>query len=147
MCWQTRYKTKLKVAEDNIPVTKIVRVSSNIIQAYYVPEFIYSIGVVYHSKLDSPYLYGRSWRVQKGFHSYKPSCTIELYKAFCSDDWYCALVVKNLISVISDNYGPLYRDDLGIMSCVIPKGSKYYENEYGEIVSDTIKPIYCYKIK
>ena len=32
MCWQTRYKTKLKVAEDNIPVTKIVRVSSDIIQ-------------------------------------------------------------------------------------------------------------------
>ena len=40
-----------------------------------------------------------------------------------------------------------YNYNLGIMSCVIPKGSNYYENENGEIVSDTIKPIYCYKIK
>lgn len=144
MCWQTRYRTKLKVAEDNIPVTKIVRVSSDIIQAYYVPKFTYSIGVIFHSKLDSPYLYGSSWRVQRVFHSYKPSCPIELCKTFCSDGWY--LVVKNLIGVISDSYVPFFFSDLGIMSCIIPKGSHYYVNHSGQCVSDTIKIINVYKI-
>ena len=146
MCWQTRYKTKLKVAEDNIPVTKIVRVSSDIIQAYYVPGFIYS-KKIFHSKLDLPYLYGRSWRVQKGFHSYKSSCPIELCKMFYPEGWKCSLIVKNFIGICLDVYNPFFSSDLGIMSCIIPKGSKYYENEHGEIVSDTIKPIYCYKIK
>lgn len=36
MCWQTRYKTKLKVAKDNVPVTKIVKIQKkNVIRAYY----------------------------------------------------------------------------------------------------------------
>lgn len=26
-----------------------------------------------------------------------------------------------------------------MLTCIIPKGTKYYENEYGEIVSETIK--------
>ena len=143
MCWSSFSKPELKVAGDNVPVTKIVKVSSDIIQAYYVPGFIYSSEKIYHSKLDSPYLYGMFWRIQRGFHSYKSSFPIEFYKK----SWCYSLVVKNLIGVRLDVYNSSISSDLGIMSCIIPKGSKYYENEYGEIVSDTIKPIYCYKIK
>lgn len=148
MCWSSFSKPELKVAENNIPVTKIVKIKQNIIRAYYEDKFVYSVNETYHSKikLESPYSKVDYYRITEGFHSYKSSCPITLSKSF-----FCTTLNVGY----PNEDGELeqycmtcnsYRT-LGIMSCIIPKGSKYYENEDGEIVSNTIKPIYCYKIK
>ena len=154
MCWSSFSKPELKVAEDNIPVTKIVKIIYGDIRAYYM-EVKYSIGKTYHFKreLESELLFpelfppdGSYYRITEGFHSYKSSCPIDskisLYTTL--NVGYPAHDSRILAqySMICNSYRTL-----GIMSCIIPKGSKYYENEDGEIVSEAIKPIYCYKIK
>lgn len=150
MCWiGIDFETKIKVAKDNIPVTKVVIINHNKIKSYY-EGFEYSIGKTYKTKLDLPSqnsiaCYGqRSWSIYEGFHSYNSSCPLE-------KDYVDGTVVAVLNSKrhrhIAGYFPEKASDILGIMSCIIPKDSIYYENEYGEIVSDTIKPIYCYKIK
>lgn len=152
MCWTSKYKPKLKVAKDNIPVTKIVKIipKLDIIQAYFIDFFQYSIGEVYNSKLEFPILskdiiLNDVWEINEGIHSYKSSSKIEKI----SERSYYALQIRDAKKNLLQGYGPIFNnscDMIGIMSCIIPKDSKYYENEHGEIVSDTIKPIYCYKI-
>lgn len=69
MCWiGIDFETKIKVAKDNIPVTKVVIINHNKIKSYY-EGFEYSIGKTYKTKLDLPSqnsiaCYGqRSWSI------------------------------------------------------------------------------------
>lgn len=142
MCWISMSKPELKVAEDNIPVTKIVGIRQNVIRAYYKGEFKYSIGEIYHSKITLSPAW-KCYRITEGFHSYESSCRITISKLFL----YPFLTVRLPLMLVQYDMSSIDFFNLGIMSCIIPKGSKYYENENGEVVSDTIKPIYCYKIK
>ena len=151
MCWIgiEDFETKMKVAKDNIPVTKVVIINHDQIKSYY-EGFEYSIGKTYKTELDLPSensmaCYGkRSWSINEGFHSYNSSCPLE--KDYV--DGTVVAVVNSSRHLHIAGYVPEKASDiLGIMSCIIPKGSKYYENEDGEVVSDAIKPIYCYKVK
>ena len=139
MCWLGTDNEELtpKIAEDNIPVEKIVMLGTNIYNeecwysAYINKE--YEINTTY--KTDDMFLHG--FVIEEGFHSYK-GVKIIINKEL------------ELIRIYSRNNKKLdswSTCDTAIMSCVIPKGSIYYENRHGEIVSDTIRPIYCYKIK
>lgn len=149
MCWVS-FETKIKVAKDNIPVTKIVIISNDKIKSYY-EGFEYSVGKTYKTELDLPFensisCYGkRSWSINEGFHSYNSSCPLE--KEYFDRTVIVAVLNPHRHTHVLGYSPKKARDILGIMSCIIPKGSTYYENEVGEIVSDTIKPIYCYKIK
>lgn len=153
MCWNTRIKScaELKVAKDNIPVTKIVWITEDRISAYFM-QFDYIIGEVYHTEIGTLItleFMGFEGHIDKGFHSY----TNESIKR-CNNNS-CYVYLNNSTNrdktcyhkdrICYHNYNN--ETKLGIMSCIIPKGSKYYKNEVGEIVSDTIKPIYCFTIK
>lgn len=153
MCWSSFSKPELKVAEDNIPVTKIVKIIHNDIRAYYM-DVKYSIGKICYlkrelkSELSELFsLNGSYYRITEGFHSYKSSCPIILSKIFLYTTICVGHPTEDSCMVGQYNMICSSSHSLGIMSCVIPKGSKYYENKDGEIVSEVIKPIYCYKIK
>lgn len=141
MCWIAYDIEELnpKIAEDNIPVEKLVKVTDKGVcySAYYgVP---YEMNNIYRERIN------KSIRaIHDGFHSYKE----------------CKFVIRNgNIFINSHNHNPVFaldrwfKDELayninfGIMFCIIPKGCTYYENQRGEVVSDAIKPIYCFKIK
>lgn len=107
-----------------------------------MPFFTYSIGIVYSTKLESPHSYPYSWVINKGFHSYREPCHMRLI----FEGWDSTITIKYPTKNVFIDYFKRPSSCLGIMSCIIPKGSKYYENEDGEIVSDTIKPIYCYEV-
>jgi len=83
------------------------------------------------------------WEINKGFHSYlKSKCYAKAHldeaNVFSrSGNWFKRWFSEDklLDSTSITPYGE------SVMECIIPKGAKYYVNEYGEVVSDKIKPI------
>lgn len=131
MCWFGERNAVLKIAEEDINVFKIAIKSENtIISAY--KGFQYKIEQLYETEinLEKGYTFAS---IDKGFHSYSNKC--RLIKG-CSHFGYSAFRIMFKTRLL-DSFGrhavPYCRVD-----CIIPKGSQYYENEYGEIVSNKI---------
>jgi hypothetical protein len=152
MCWRAfdkKYTTQ-KVAEDDIPVFKIVVHKDNKYQpTYYTGMVCYMEGQTYalgdSIKVEVNYdqlLRRESAVINKGFHSYN-------YKKLwtklenVSDSKDCVFAEIRTIdhnsfvaSYISEPCEYKFK-----MNCIIPKGTTYYENEYSEMVSECIKVI------
>lgn len=140
MCWFAYNIEELnpKIAEDNIPVEKLVKVTGKDTcrSAYF--GFSYKMNNIYKKDIQRIYR-----GITNGIHSYKGCKFLIKDRSIivCSRN---PVRTLDSLSIINCFYGNM---NMGIMSCIIPKGSIYYENERGEVVSNAIKPIYCYKIK
>ena len=146
MCWRTYKIAEKKTAKEDIPVFKIMYPSCKSI--YYLKG--YELDVLYTSELDSPIqtydYYGRgNFIVNRGFHSYlKESVKTlrnepqDLNGTFTSlNHYFHTLVIVSEKNHMLDNLSLLNNSYIKV-SGIIPKGSKYYLNEDGEIVSDQI---------
>lgn len=129
MCYKAftkKAKTK-QVAEKDIKVYKICVNTDHLVISYcqkyiYVPlEITHEIPITFVEEVGFNY-------IADGYHSYK-SCK-----------WYPYLSKhKELISVIEDTYKTYYyKSHVVIAEFIIPKGTIYYENTNGEIVSNQI---------
>lgn len=133
MCWTTSITPQSKLAEEDIPVFKIV---GRRLQAYY-RVFQYSIGEVFQTEISVPmYSPCKVFYIDKGFHSYSnQECKTAITE----------ILSEPIITVFHVFHSGLYRldsyIDACILECVIPKGSIYYLNHKGEYVSNKIKPI------
>ena len=131
MCWIGNATAIKKIAERDFYVYKIGKVIGNYIfisdiRGYnYVPKCSNKIVplVPYH-------LYGGSYKIDSGYHS---------YKWIAIDDYY-----PNFRCLCLGSYDPAWKESLeGYKSCciatfIVPKGAKYFENKYGHIVSSEI---------
>ena len=130
MCWIGRKNNK-QVAKRDFYVYKIGLVIGNTFTSLF-QKYIYRI------KKSNPIIpllfiednYERI-KIEDGYHSYK-----EIAIEFCQNpylrDIYLGDVINGFVDDLSQ-YSPLY---LGTF--IIPKGSKYYINNRGEIVSSNI---------
>jgi len=128
MCWTSVKIPKLKVAKYNIPVFKVMSLTSkaDTLSSIYM-GFNYEIGKEYTSTIGE--VFGSPvYCIDEGFHSYSLGCTVsaigKLTMVFASK------TVHQL-----DVYG----SETILVKCIIPKGSSYYLNENGEYVSNKIK--------
>ena len=120
MCWKTIYRKSKKphIAKRNIKVFKVVIIEKNkegntiIRPKYRSKKLIYELNKQYDTQISiEEYTYLAI--ITKGFHSY--AYRLLKYKG----TGYCE----------------------AIMHCVIPKGTTYYLNEYGEYVSESLIPL------
>jgi hypothetical protein len=131
MCWISEKPAILKIASEDIKVFKIVeKFENNIISVYRGYE--YKIGKLYETEIGLTETSSITF-IHYGFHSYSDKCKLDpngtyfkqpafriMFKDICLDEFSC----RGL---------SYYKVD-----CIIPKGSQYYENDRGEIVSDKI---------
>lgn len=132
MCWITNVTPQSKLAEEDIPVFKIVKKD---LQAYY-QEFQYSIGEVYKTEMSVPMFSNpcKVFYIDEGFHSYSAEdCNTIITEALFEP---IITIFHKFLLLRLDAYM-----DACILECVIPKGSVYYLNHRGEYVSNKIKPI------
>lgn len=140
MCWVGKL-TDRKVAIENVTVYKILAMDN---YGNYFSPFIgsyYSIGEKYVLNSITPkqdYVgvnVSVTCKIYEGMHSFNGNCMVEY------DTIKRALVFKEdgimLCSIEIFNNNPiLLHTFVVIAKCTIPKGSVYYENKDGEIVSD-----------
>lgn len=125
MCWKT-CKTPIKqIAESDLKVYKILRRVENYIVSPIWEFFIWELNKTYKTKLDNPYCYKDIDIIKRGFHSLLDSPKLHSGRIWCTKS--CDVMY--------------YSPNEYVFEAIIPKGSEYYENEDGEIVSNQLKII------
>lgn len=138
MCW-VGYRTKLgskqfrKKAEEDIPVFKVClkdiwNNESNLAYAYYYQKK-YEVGKTYTECVRLVRTHGNHpiYKIKEGLHCYSDKCNLEAIND-------CLLVKFNKTAI---DYHPS-GDKLVRLDCIIPKGTRYYINDTGEIVTTKI---------
>lgn len=116
MCWISDKLPVRRVARKDTYVYKIV-VGGNTGCTSAVRNLYYEYNKIYTQEKPINVMLlklSKQWMIEKGFHSYKT------------------------YSKAKEEYYKLDFPYYTIVQCIIPKGSTFYENENGEIVSDSI---------
>ena len=143
MCWETNKRPKRLSAEVDVPVFKIARIKDGMIKPYFFQfqPITYVENKTYESKIG-PILredeyFSIKYRIGDGLHSYSAE-QIRL------EQWYKSWIKTRVHKMTStsrrvNNTPRLYRTQgCAILLCIIPKGSPYYINEAGEVVSEKL---------
>lgn len=147
MCWKTSENSQdsltKRTADEDLVVYKVLRSKENGRLLSYFNEFEYAPGEWYSINKDLViYDEGNENRtISEGFHSYDRKCNVEMRFFDGTIDihginWGYR---NTALNTRYDRYDGRSNDDIVIAKCVIPIGSKYYENMDGEIVSDWIR--------
>lgn len=130
MCWITTKKENSKgmIAKTDIPILKVLgRNGITPIMDFHVsfnkklPQETIKVSLIESLIADSVI-----WRIDNGYHSY-------------SADGKIVDSVQNFYLILKNGYfSPIYSHKYNIYNGYIPKGTLYYENGYGEIVSETL---------
>lgn len=128
MCWTSTKTPVLRIAEEPIPIFKILK--KNMDSAYLT--FRYHLHTKYLQKLEAPRIMGSIYSIYEGIHSYDAKTSI--IKDYPGDSNFFVIVTKK-DDLFLDTFskGP-YIQVMG----VIPEGAIYYRNKWGEIVSNSI---------
>jgi hypothetical protein len=125
MCWITYGIPSVLIAETDIPILKVGVEDGNIMISPYT-KFSYELGKTYKMPKINPICVEGRCYIHEGFHSYDPR-ELQLYHEF-----WCIIVAKG---GLRQELYPVWMD---IFEGFIPKGSHYYLNMRGELVSDGI---------
>ena len=133
MCWKTSKRPYKQVAHENIEVIKFI--GKNLDEELITPY--QKMPITLNKACGEVSLEDEAKSITKhyGYHTYNPHsihfCIISGWmfirtnkQAFDLDYWY-----QQPSSVMKEMY---------LAKCVIPKGSTYYENEFGEILSSNL---------
>ena len=136
MCWNSIDKNRIKVepkvhclsTKEDIIVYKIGFISDDKFRPYYCKYFPYEPNSIEPEiKLN---LCGDGI-IAEGYHSYSEDCYLTKIFRYM-------IMISNNNDMINDTYYLYPYYDMCIDKFIIPKGSEYYENDLGEIVSSQI---------
>ena len=141
MCWEGKVSDR-KIATRDIKTKKIVEFINGSYCAYFRRNFRYELGKTYTAKIK-PYKQEPSDThciIDTGLHSY--AWDTKMTRITDGD------IVVVCARECGIRMGRFYflRNHILVMECTIPKGTVYYENEDGEIVSEKLiinKQIEC----
>jgi hypothetical protein len=137
MCWVGVIDNR-KIATEDIKTKKIVDLFQGHYYGYYQEWFEYELGKEYETKINTIRVtYDDYVRViEAGFHSY--AWDIEM-KSLCGGDVQVKSNRLNAGQTTFTNRGHHVGDHkIAVMECTIPKGTVYWENRVGEIVSEKL---------
>jgi len=133
MCWRA-FKAEKKIAQKDFNVYKVLmrNVESNLLISPFM-YFPYCLGEEYKAEIhveEAIFPYEKD-TINKGLHCYSEECMVK--------DVYKSIAVGNAYGQNIECYtSEFYR--LGtspvVIKCTIPKGTAYYENSNGEIVTE-----------
>jgi len=126
MCWVSK-TLKKRIATKDIKTFKVGDVIDDQLKSYY-QDFFYDFNLLYSTNVEPDYIHPYFHYILNGFHSYN----FKKCKYF-KDKFTNMLSVKSSRIVIDKYYS-----SASVVECIVPKGTEYYENEYGEIVSNQI---------
>ena len=126
MCWTTEHKPALLTAKQDIIVQKILYVgNTGQLKSPIRLDNYWQKNVEYTAEFGTPTrLMAHFYAIQKGFHSV-------LHIKLVNGYW---------ISYLNDSQSVIFEksDKEKVFQAIIPKGSKCYINEYGEVVSNKL---------
>ena len=139
MCWIGYIKDK-RVAEKDIHCKKIIAMrDDNTLSGWYMPQHSYTLGKTYQEdiRIIYPYLNSEKINIGRGLHCYSDVCKMVKYVTPYSCYDYLIARLKKRSDVVYKKDEFLFRNAKPlIVEVIIPKGTTYYENDLGEIVTE-----------
>lgn len=138
MCWITLHKERAipKIADKDIKTFKVsLRKDNGTVVPYYFNDI--ETYAECDKKTQDPLkicFTGKYWTIETGYHSYSKELWYATRGIVCIFA-HCKTGCGKMMSYYPDTP----KDKLVLIECTIPEGCTYYENEFGEIVSDTIR--------
>ena len=154
MCWIGTLESK-KIADKDIYCKKIIAYHPT--ESYYYPFYVpygnikrQKVGDTYTSEIAIKNITRQVDKLQhceihNGLHCYNWNIRIEPFR--CDDGSHIMVTLNNYNSTIYYWHEPQIKRFPVLVHCMIPKGATYYENEYGEIVTDTLKILGTLKLE
>lgn len=138
MCWTAiEEKDRIcRVAEDDIRIFKIVdKIGDSMVYTpyYWTLRETYGLDWEYYTKMGERILNNGGVIVDRGFHSYSRK------KCFVMEGMSCYNVFRKSGCELWDSFVFSTEGKTCVLWGIVPKGSRYYENADGEIVSERIK--------
>ena len=138
MCWTSiEEKDRIcRVAEDDIRIFKIVdKIGDSMVYTsyYWTLRETYGLDWEYYTKMGERILNNGGVIVDRGFHSYSRK------KCFVMEGMSCYNVFRKSGCELWDSFVFSTEGKTCVLWGIVPKGSRYYENADGEIVSERIK--------
>ncbi len=141
MCWEGKVSDR-KIATRDIKTKKIVEFINGSYCGYFQRNFRYELGKTYTAKIK-PYEQEPSdtyCMIDAGLHSY--AWDTKMTRSTYSD---IVIICSRECGILSRRFY-FFSNPILAMECTIPKGTVYYENKCGEIVSEKLiinKQIEC----
>ena len=131
MCWKSKHKPKLEIAEEDIPVQKVLDVTVGYEPCSPIYPFKWKLNNKYFVQLPIPIFDDKlkCWQAHIGFHSCGSIHVI---------DYNFARQCKNKFGVTVLATSNFRYDNWKVFNCIIPKGTKYYKNEYDDYISNAL---------
>ena len=135
MCWASSNTPIIKVAKEPITVFKVVEVHNGKVISS-IMGYEYEIGKEYNlqKELEIVRTNVSRWRIAEGFHSYTHDSVNNNINGYWETP---NEIVDREVTIFNKHH---------FMKCIIPIGSKYYLNEFGEVISDSIIPVGIYPV-
>ena len=129
MCWYGRLLDE-KVAKKDITTYKILGRKGDV---YFAPyrDFQYKVGKIYSTEIK-PNVYNLVIEIYEGVHSLHEDCRVQYS---CPT----AFFIYNTFGLWIYSICTASNRNVVIAKCTIPQGTRYFENEDGEIVSESIR--------
>lgn len=129
MCW--RGKNIKKKAVEDIHVFKIGTYVDETCATSYFQRFLYEVGGKYRSEIVLKRNAGDRITINEGLHSYS------FFKTAIAGTKN-SLIVRSGLDYLETYPTTTFGVELAKIYCTIPKGAIYFENEFGEIVSNEL---------
>ena len=136
MCWKTyKFRNRLpRIAANDIAVVKFAATRHRDLDTavpYYIDcDIVYKAGESYKAKLETP-LWPLKIR-QTGLHCYNP----DMFNVTVKCDY--VVVTTNHEKFSDYHIASFNKERACVMHCFIPNGALYFENEFGEIVTNKL---------
>ena len=150
MCWVSRNLDYIKynVAEKDIYTFKVMEKKEGIYYSYYFHKE-YNLAEEYKNCISIKFRYDKKNKfgggvlkemtITEGFHSYSSERCFVRNRVGSKGSWIKVFRKQLLFGKCFEDYVVDSRyHQLVVMDCVIPRGSHYYINDMGEIVSNKI---------
>ena len=135
MCWTGKITNKHIATAGDMPVYKVLLINGDKLLSPY-RDMPYVEKMLYTQKIRP--IGEEEIRIEEGLHCYSGSCTVKMKSIYTDRD--IIVDTKRLFRLYYELHG---RDTdnriMAVFRGVIPKGTVYYENEHGEIVSEGLK--------
>lgn len=137
MCWIGKKEEAIRLeAKKDIEVFKIIYKTEKKKYISYYWGFEYKKNMIEKQDLRISNNFSDSILIHSGFHSYK---SLDMLNVINNRGINVCVRPINGFGRTIDNVSSIYgKDKLIIAKFIIPKGSEYYENQHGEIVSNQI---------
>lgn len=133
MCWIGHYNPL--IAKENINCFKVMYLNNSKFLLSFYRKMCYNLNYEYKTKIKVDFPADSYSRIEYGFHSYNQYCKISLHRYSPAISVY---PIDGAVRRALDFYIKILPDVVVVVDCIIPKGTLFFENSSGELVSEKI---------